>query len=69
MLGFKLPSTPVSVGDNAEVEYWPFESNGALDDGDAAIIPQGIFEVIETTRGAGEIYTDVRVRKGMLQER
>ena len=69
VLGFQLPTTSVSVGDNAEVEYLPFQANGALDQADAAIIPQGIFEKIEYTHGIGETYTDVHVRKAILQER
>jgi hypothetical protein len=69
VLGFELPSAPVSVGDNAEVEYLPFQTNGALDHADAAIIPQGIFEKIEYSHAYGETHTDVQVRKATLQER
>ncbi len=69
MLGFELPSAPVSVGGSAEVEYLPFQANGALDHADAAIIPQGIFENIKSTHNYGETYTDVHEEKAILQER
>ena len=45
-LGFHLPSSGVTVGNNAEIEFLSFQSNGVLDDADGAIIPQGIFETI-----------------------
>ncbi len=69
VLGFELPTTPVSVGDNAQIEYLSFPANAALDEADGAIIPQGIFERIEYSHGYGETYTDVHVKKAILQER
>jgi hypothetical protein len=46
VLGFS-PSESVSVGDDAEVEFLPFRGNGALDQADGVIIPQGIFEKLD----------------------
>lgn len=66
-LGFHLPSSGVTVGNNAEIEFLPFQSKGVLDDADGAIIPQGIFETIEYSHG--DTYTDVHVNKAILQER
>ncbi len=67
VLGFQLPSAPVSVGDNAEVEYLTFQANGALDEADGVIIPQGIFEEFEYN--SNRTYCEVRVNKALLQER
>lgn len=68
-LGFQVPAKPVAVGDNAQVDFLPFESNAALDSVDAAIIPQGIFEKIEYRNSYMGTHTDVQVRKSLLQER
>jgi hypothetical protein len=52
VLGFELPTTPVSVEDNAQIEYLSFQANAVLDEADGAIIPQGIFEVSAATKSA-----------------
>ncbi|MBI4523250.1 MAG: hypothetical protein HY695_05485 [Deltaproteobacteria bacterium] len=64
-LGFPVAGTPVSVGGNAQVQFLPLESHGALDQADGAIIPQGIFEKIDYHRS----YAEVRVQKALLQGR
>jgi hypothetical protein len=70
VLGFQLPSAPVSVGDNAQIEFLPLQSPGALDQADGAIIPQGIFEKIDYQRSyAMGTHTQVRVQTALLQER
>jgi hypothetical protein len=68
-IGFQLPNTPVSVGDNAQIEFVPLQSPEALDQADGAIIPQGIFETIDYQRSYDGTHTEVRVRKALLQER
>jgi hypothetical protein len=57
------------VGDSADVEFLPFDANAVLDEADAVIIPQGIFENFESSRRIGETYTDVQCSKAILQER
>ena len=70
VLGFQLPSAPVSVRDNAQIEFLPLQSPGALDQADGAIIPQGIFEKIDYQRSyAMGTHTQVRVQTALLQER
>jgi hypothetical protein len=58
------------VGDNAQVEFLPLQSPGALDQADGAIIPQGIFEKIDFQQSyVAGTHTTVRVNTALLQER
>lgn len=69
-IGYETPRVNLTLNNIGEIEFIEFTGATSLDTADGVIIPQGIFEKIETSRDfMGSAHTEVQIYETLLLER